>query len=145
MRTQLVTLKLGFKVNEQRLKDVVLREPTVADYIAAEVNAPVYRQYAFKVALISRLIEKLEGFDGEVTMGMPSATLQAASKPYTEVIGTRSTAGLRGRLLWTWTMVQMRHLAARKATATTTTAKNGWCLMLPALSPLLTRCALKPW
>ena len=70
MRTQLVTLKLGFKVNEQRLKDVVLREPTVADYIAAEVNAPVYRQYAFKVALISRLIEKLEGFDGEVTMGM---------------------------------------------------------------------------
>ena len=31
---------------------------------------PVYRQYAFKVALISRLIEKLEGFDGEVTMGM---------------------------------------------------------------------------
>lgn len=70
MRTQLATLKLGFKVNEQRLKDVVLREPTVADYIAAEVNAPVYRQYAFKVALISRLIEKLEGFDGEVTMGM---------------------------------------------------------------------------
>lgn len=70
MRTQLVTLKLGFKVNEQQLKDVVLREPTVADYIAAEVNAPVYRQYAFKVALISRLIEKLEGFDGEVTMGM---------------------------------------------------------------------------
>ena len=45
-------------------------EPTVADYIAAEVDAPVYRQYAFKVALISRLIEKLEGFDGEVTMGM---------------------------------------------------------------------------
>ena len=54
MRTQLVTLKLGFKVNEQRLKDVVLREPTVADYIAAEVNAPVYRQYGCKAANAGR-------------------------------------------------------------------------------------------
>ena len=70
MRTQLVSLRHGFLVGGQRLKDVVLREPTVSDYIAAEVDAPVYRQYAFKVALISRLIEKLEGFDGKVTMGM---------------------------------------------------------------------------
>lgn len=70
MRTQLVTLKFGFSAGKEKLKNVVLREPTVGDYMAAEIDAPVYRQYAFKVALACRLIEKVEGFDGQVTLGM---------------------------------------------------------------------------
>ena len=40
MRTQVVTLKHGFKVGGEYLKDVVLREPCVGDMIKAESLMP---------------------------------------------------------------------------------------------------------
>ena len=42
MITQAITLKHGFMVGGNAHKDIVLREPTLGDMMAAEEEAPVY-------------------------------------------------------------------------------------------------------
>lgn len=70
MRTQIVTLKKGFKLGEHYYKDVVLREANLGDLMAAESDAPAYNPISFKAALICRCIEKVEGVDVPITIGM---------------------------------------------------------------------------
>ncbi|WP_274570670.1 phage tail assembly protein [Neisseria leonii] len=73
MRTQVITLKHGFSVGGKAYQDVVLRAPNLGDLMAAEDDAPAYNPISFKVALCCRCIEKLEGADVPVTMGMMRA------------------------------------------------------------------------
>ena len=70
MRTQIITLKKGFKVGDQYHKDVVLREANLGDMMAAENDAPAYNPISFKAALICRCIEKVDGVDVPVSIGM---------------------------------------------------------------------------
>ena len=75
MRTQIVTLKRGITYKDEQHKVVVLREPAVRDYMAAEEEVAVYKSFSFKVAVIARLIEKVEGLpeDAIVTLNMLKA------------------------------------------------------------------------
>ena len=71
MRTQVVTLKHGFKVGGEYLRDVVLREPCVGDMIKAESLLPANGgSIAFRSALVATCIEKLDGADFPVTVAM---------------------------------------------------------------------------
>ena len=75
MRTQIVNLKRGITYKDEQHKVVVLREPMVRDYMAAEEVAEVYKTYSYRVALILKLIEKVEGLpeDAIVTLNMLKA------------------------------------------------------------------------
>ena len=73
MITQAVTLKYGFSIGGEALPDVILREPTLGDMMAAEEEAPVYNQIAFRAALACRCIEKVDVFDGVITLNMMRA------------------------------------------------------------------------
>ena len=75
MRTQIVNLNQGITYKDEQHKVVVLREPMVRDYMAAEDVAEVYKSYSYKVALISKLIEKVDGLpeDAIVTLNMLKA------------------------------------------------------------------------
>ncbi|OSI20403.1 phage tail assembly protein [Neisseria sp. Dent CA1/247] len=70
MRTQVVTLKHGFKVAGEYLKDVVLREPRVSDMIQAENLVPNGGNIAFRTALLATCIDKVDGSDLPVTVAM---------------------------------------------------------------------------
>lgn len=70
MRTQIITLKHGFKVGNDYLKDVVLREPRVSDMIKAEGMVPNGGFISFRSALLAACIEKLDGSDLPVTVAM---------------------------------------------------------------------------
>ena len=72
MRTQLVTLKRGIKVGDEYHKDLVLREPIVEDMITAERIATGEGQIAFRTALLSVCIERVEGCDVPLTPKMLS-------------------------------------------------------------------------
>lgn len=70
MRTKIITLKQGFKVGNEYFKDVVVREANLGDMMAAENDAPAYNPISFKAALICRCIEKVEGVDVPISIGM---------------------------------------------------------------------------
>ena len=70
MRTQIITLKHGFQVGGQKLVDIVMREPVVADMMAAERMAGNGGNIAVRSALIATCIEKVDGFDAPVTLNM---------------------------------------------------------------------------
>ncbi|MCX8749245.1 phage tail assembly protein [Snodgrassella sp. B3088] len=71
MRSVLVELKQGFKIGDQMLKTLTLRQPRVADLIAAEQTIPANgKEIAFRAALIAVCIENLDGYDGVVTQKM---------------------------------------------------------------------------
>ena len=70
MRTQIITLKHGFQVGGQKLVDIVMREPVVADMMAAERMAGNGGNIAFRSALIATCIDKVDGFDAPVTLNM---------------------------------------------------------------------------
>ena len=72
MRTQLVTLKRGIKVGDEYYKDVVLREPIVEDMINAEQAAKSRGEIAFRTALLSVCIERVDGCDVPLTPKMLS-------------------------------------------------------------------------
>lgn len=72
MRTQLVILKRGIKVGDQFYKDVVLREPIVEDMINAEQVAKGGGQIAFRTALLSVCIDRVDGCDVPLTPKMLS-------------------------------------------------------------------------
>lgn len=73
MITQAITLKHGFVVAGEAFTDIVMREPTLGDMMAAEEDAPVYNQIAFRAALACRCIEKVDGYDGVITLNMMRA------------------------------------------------------------------------
>lgn len=63
------TLKHGLNIGAKTYKDFAVREPIMADYMAAEDEAPADKQYAFDLALLAQLTE-LQGFDGVLTVGL---------------------------------------------------------------------------
>lgn len=63
------TLRVGLKIGDKVYKDFTVREPVMADYMAAEDEAPPDKQFAFDLALIAQLTE-LQGFDGVLTVGL---------------------------------------------------------------------------
>lgn len=70
MRTQIISLKTGFQFDGKYYTDVVVREASLGDMMAAENDAPAYNPISFKAALICRCIEKVEGIDTPITMSM---------------------------------------------------------------------------
>lgn len=69
-RTVVVELKEGIVAAGQHHKTLVLREPTVADMMAAENECPVYNAIGFRAALVAQCVVRVENFDAPVTVGM---------------------------------------------------------------------------
>lgn len=64
------TLKHGFKVGEELLKDVVLREAGTGDLFDAERDAPYGNPLAYNGALMARQLVRAGTFQGPFTLGM---------------------------------------------------------------------------
>ena len=93
MITKAITLKHGFMVGGNAHKDIVLREPTLGDMMAAEEEAPVYNQIAFRAALACRCIEKVDGFDGVITLNMMRALKPADWRIIAKAVDDMEAAG----------------------------------------------------
>jgi phage FluMu protein gp41 len=61
------TLKVGLKIKDERHTEYEIREPTVADLIDAEEEAPIDRPLAYDRALLCRVLVRVGGFSGPFT------------------------------------------------------------------------------
>lgn len=67
MAEKTIPLVKGFKIKNQYLKKITVRDYDVNDMAAAEEKVPSYNAIAFKRELIAYCTVKIEGFDGVVT------------------------------------------------------------------------------
>lgn len=71
--TKTVFLKHGIPMGDKCLKKITLREPVLADMLAAEGNGNIATQpIRYRVALLSEVICSADDFQGPFTVGMLS-------------------------------------------------------------------------
>lgn len=65
---QTVVLKHGLKIGKETHTSVTIREPLLADMIAAEEDAPAHKSIAYRTALLTQCITNVGSFDDVVTV-----------------------------------------------------------------------------
>lgn len=70
MSTKTVTLKHGIAFQGRQLKTILLHAPCLGDMMDAEQDSTVANPISYRTALLCRVIDKADDFEGPFTMGM---------------------------------------------------------------------------
>lgn len=69
-RTVTGTFKRGLIIGEKAVKTFTLREPTAADYFAAEAEADSSKSITYRAALAARQLVSIDDFEGPFSLAM---------------------------------------------------------------------------
>lgn len=69
-RTVTGTFKRGLTIGEKTLKNFTLREPTAADYFAAESESESSKTITYRSALAARQLLSIDDYEGPFSLAM---------------------------------------------------------------------------